>query len=71
MTNEKVINQTCAMQHIIVFEKQALNNEKADFSKPCQNCKCAKSCNFEWHKKISSALPEALVKINMVLPEQP
>ena len=59
------INQSCAMQHIITFHKQAMKNKKADFSEPCQTCRYAKECKFDWFVKISNALPMSYEKINL------
>lgn len=59
------MNQDCVMQHIICFQKQAQENKKTDFGEPCQTCKHASECEFDWFKKISKALPNATIKIRL------
>lgn len=62
----EVKNQDCAMQHIIVFQKQSLKHKEADFSEPCQTCKHANECTFDdWFQKISSALPNTTIQIKL------
>lgn len=64
------IEQDCIAQHINCFQKQTIENKKADFSEPCQTCKHASECKFDWFQKISNALPDATVKIRLVHPGQ-
>lgn len=65
MSERKIIEQDCAMQHIICYQQQAMENKKADFREPCKTCKHASACNFDWFRKISNALPEATVNIKL------
>lgn len=59
------IEQDCAMQHIICYQQQDMENKKADFREPCKICKHASACNFDWFRKISNTLPEATVNIKL------
>ena len=65
MSKRKIIEQDCAMQHIICYQQQAMENKKADFAEPCQTCKHASECKFDWFRKIRNALPEATVNIKL------
>lgn len=65
MSERKIIEQDCAMQHIICYQQQAVENKKADFAEPCKTCKHASACNFDWFRKIRNALPEATVNIKL------
>lgn len=63
---EETIEQDCAMRHIIIFQKQALERRQADLAEPCQTCKYASECKYDWFRKISNALPKATEKITLV-----
>ena len=64
------IEQDCIVQHISCFQNQAIENRKADFAEPCQTCKHASECKFDWFQKISNALPDATLKIKLAHLEQ-
>ena len=70
MGDKAIREEDCVMQHIVSFQKQSMENKKADFSEPCQTCKYASECKFDWFQKISDALPDATVKIRLVHPGQ-
>lgn len=70
MSERKIIEQDCAMQHIICYQQQAMENKKADFGEPCKTCKHASECKFDWFQKISNALPDATLKIKLAHLEQ-
>lgn len=63
---EETIEQDCAMRHIIIFQKQALERRQADLAEPCQTCKHASECKYDWFRKISNALPKATEKITLI-----
>lgn len=63
---EETIEQDCAMRHIIIFQKQTLERRQADLAEPCQNCKHASECKYDWFRQISNALPKATEKITLI-----
>lgn len=41
----------CAAWHLKHFVENAKNNEVANFTRPCETCRKAETCNFDFYEK--------------------
>lgn len=55
----------CMVQHIKVFLEQSKEKRQADFGEPCERCKYADNCNFDWLSVMKPILEQSNVKINL------
>ena len=55
----------CVVQNIKVFLEQSKEERRADFGEPCEHCKYADNCNFDWLSIMKPILEKSNVKINL------
>lgn len=55
----------CMVQNIKVFLEQATEKRQADFGEPCERCRYAGNCNFDWLSVMKPILEQSNVKINL------
>ncbi|MEG0273241.1 MAG: hypothetical protein RR639_04195 [Hydrogenoanaerobacterium sp.] len=63
---EEVKAVDCMTQHILVFRAQSTHGKTADFAEPCQTCRYAKSCSFDWVSVMHPLLTHSSVQVSMV-----
>ena len=56
----------CLMQHLAVFHDQSLLDKSADFGEPCEKCKHAHECDFNWLEKIIPFCNATGIRIKLV-----
>ena len=55
----------CMVQNIKVFLEQSTEKRQADFGEPCERCRYAGNCNFDWLSVMKPILEQSNVKINL------
>ncbi len=56
----------CVAQHIYIFFNQSAGEKKADFGEPCETCKYAETCEFDWLSKMQPLLDLSDIRISLV-----
>lgn len=68
ITQDTVKAIDCMTQHIVVFRAQSTHGKTADFAEPCQTCRYAKSCSFDWVSVMHPLLSQSSVHVSMLHP---
>lgn len=48
LTKKDIAAIDCMARHIRALRTQCINNVKADFAEPCENCPNIDECNLDW-----------------------
>ena len=48
LTKKDITAIDCMARHIRALRTQCINNVKADFAEPCENCPNIDECNLDW-----------------------
>lgn len=63
LTQEEIRAIDCIMLHFRTFMNQAADEAPADFGKPCQICKYAEECKFDWLTTLEPLLQHTNIPI--------
>lgn len=55
----------CLCKHFSAYFDQCVNEQQADFGKPCVGCKYAESCQLNWMENIISIMNGCGVSIKL------